>query len=121
MAVLSPFRPSWIWSGHFISERLRWRGPSSNSSFNCLEMSKWSIEAPSQSRIPFITWENGSAKLTHYSRIRALCDILIGTLFSGIRLVFPVAQIHQVQAIPLMDSKFLSQLVCDVTHDVVEI
>lgn len=60
-------------------------------------------------------------ELTHCGSVGAGCDVLAGAFGGGIWLVVSLAHIHQMQAVPLSNTEFFRQLVCNLCQQVAEI
>jgi hypothetical protein len=60
-------------------------------------------------------------RLTHGGLVRASAHVQARSFLSGIRSICPFAQIHQVQAVPLLDAQLSSQLVCNIVYDPVQV
>jgi hypothetical protein len=60
-------------------------------------------------------------ELTHGSIVRASADIQICAFLCRIRCIISFAGIHQVQAVPLLDTQLFRQLVRDIVDDTVKV
>jgi hypothetical protein len=80
-------------------------------------MSKWSIQAVVSSE----ALGRRRKFLTHCRLVRALGHILVCTLLCCIWSVCSFAEIHQVQAVPLLDPNLLRQFICNIANDTVQV
>lgn len=62
----------------------------------------------------------GNRGLTHCGLIRAIGSILVCSFACCIWSECSLAEIHQVQAVPLLDTQLLGQLICHIANNVIE-